>query len=511
MSQGFVIELSPTDKVPGVYLQTLYGQGDNALGAFQRYLLVVGLTDQTNGTIVEDDEVVDIFSAEDSALYFGPGAEGDRMCRAALRAPGVKIKAAAPSISGAAAATAIIRVGGTWTVAGKWTIRVGGIRLSQGILKTYDKQDVAEAIAAYINAREELPVTAAAAAGTGGNSGTWEVTLTAKSPGDRGNDLIVWQDTSGNPSGMTSVLVGGAAVGNGGLRFSGGTGTEDITNLLGTLYEGRYDRIAAAQRDSTNLGLWRDQLDNKAGPLEGRMEHAIFATSDTFSAATSLAQTDLDEQRAQMLWMKDSETPPPELAAEHASRRLQAEQSNPNSSYDNQVLTGAAPQTDKGTNPNRAQQVAALDVGLTPLKTVNGKVLVVRAITTRSLTETGAIDDSTLDVAEAVVPDAVRDIISAYWQNSFVTVYKHVRDDPTADEPTPPDDTAYPALWTAEVTNIFKQLEQQSWITHVDQNPVRSSLHPQVARIVFYAPVVVLPTQHQIEGTIAQTRFKAAA
>ncbi len=509
---GFVLELSPTDKVPGIYLRSIFGIGGAASGTDEKVLLIVGLKAASAGAIVADTEVVDIKLASDADYYFGPGSEGARMCYAALSVKGIKIKAASPSISGATAASATITIAGTWTTSGTWRYRIAGIPIEQGILATDDRQDVGDAIAAYINARKWMPVTAVAAAGAGS---TYVVTLTAKSAGARGNDLMLWQDDSDLPSGATSAIAGGTAVGNGAKRFSTGAGTEDISDLLEILAEDRYYRIAASQRDSSNLARWVVQLDTKAGPMVGKTEHIVFAGSGTLVATTSLTQTTLNEQRAQFVWMQDSETPPCEIAALHAAQRLQAEQVNPNQSYDNRLLKGdqdgfkVAPQTDKATNPVRAVLVSALDAGITPVKTVGNNVFIVRAVTTRSRTELSAVDDGTVDVADSAVPDAVRDEIAAFWSLDFSQKNKHVRDDPTGDEPEPPQGIAYPRFWKASVTALLKRLETAKWITKVDSNPVEATLHPMAERIVFFCPVVRLPHQHQIEGTIAQKRFSA--
>ena len=508
---GFVLELSPTDKVPGIYLRTIFGIGGAASGTEEKVLLICGLKSSA-GAIVEDSEVVDIKLASDADYYFGPGSEGARMCYAALSIRGIKIKGAAPAISSATAASATITIGGSWTTSGTWRYRLAGLPLEQGILSTDGPQQVAQAIVAYINARKYFPVTAAAAAGV---SPAWIVTLTAKSTGARGNDLMIWQDSTELPSGATSTIAGGSAVGNGAKRFTSGAGTEDITTLLGVLAEDRYYRIAAAQRDATNLARWVVQLDTKAGPLVNKTEHAIFAGSGTLSATTSLAQTTLNEQRAQFVWMQDSETQPCELAALHAAQRLQMEQVNPNQSYDNKALKGdqdgfrIAPQTDKATNPVRSVLVAALDAGITPVKTIGNTAFIVRAVTTRSRTELNAVDDGTVDVADSAVPGAVRDEVAAFWSLDFSVKNKHVRDDPSGDEPDPPEGIAFPRLWKASVTALLKRLEAAKWLTKVDTNPVEATLHPNAERIVFFCPTVRLPHQHQIEGTIAQKRFSA--
>jgi len=508
--QGIVLELSPTDKVPGVYLQTIFGIGGATFSSIPQYLLVAGFV-SADSTITADTEVEDIFTEDDAAELAGPGSQLDLMLRAALSVPGIRIKAIGIGISGLTAATATITFGGTWTTGGEWRGRLAGVPLTLGVLATDDVQDVAENLAAYINARDTLPAAATTASGGGG---TWVLTLTMKSPGAWGNDVLLWQDDSDLPSGATSAIAGGAAVGNGAKRFSTGAGAGDVTNALATLTssEQRYFRIAASSNDSTNLEAWRDYLDTKAGPLVGMTEHIVFAGNGTLSAATTLA-TGLNEQRAEYAWMEDSETPPCAIAAKIAAIRIQAEQTNPNQTYDNVVLRGAAPQTDIGTFPSRPELVAALDAGLTPLKTVNNQVLIVRAMTTRTLNDLGGVDDGTIDVADPAVADAVRDEVALFWTSEFQPNHLFLTDDPPEGGPNPADGIAYPALWASELRRVMKNLEGQRWVTKVDTNLPRATLNTTgpTPRLACFVPVVRLPHNHQLEGTIAQVKFAAAA
>lgn len=505
-------ELSSTDKVPGSYVKVRFGVGALSGADTPKYLLIVGQP-SADGTITPDTEVVDIFTESDADTYAGAGSEGARMLYGALAQQGTRIKyACATAAVGAVAAEAIITIdkSGVLQLTGTWRYRIGGVEITGGIAATDGPQQVAEAIAAYINARPKLAVEAAAAAGGVGTE--WEVTLTHKTPGARGNDLILWQDDSELPSGFTSVLSGGSAVGNGGIRFASGSGTEDITTLLATLASAEYFMIAAAQKDATNLGRWRTQQDTKAGPLIGLSDHIVYAVNGTYAATSALAQG-LNEERAQLLWMQDSETPTEEIAAINAAMRFVAERSNPNSSYDNDVLVGVFGQTHVGTIPARTVLVAALDSGITPITTVNGQALIVRAITTRSLTDSGAADDRTLDVAMARVPDEVRREIVVYWTSDYRVNNKLIRANPRAGEPDVPSGIATPAGWNRALTELMIRLSDenngQRWITGVRQYPPRSMLHPNVTRIVFEAPCIVLETQHQIEGTVLQVPYSS--
>jgi phage tail sheath gpL-like len=504
--KGFVPSLSPSNKYPGSYFQSIFGQGGASSNTLPKYLLIVALPDPTTGQITANNQVVDIFTPSDADYWAGPGSEGALALRAAIDVGGINIKYATAAIASATAGTATLTIDASWTTTGEWRLRIGGVPMNQGIKATDTPATIAAAIVAYVTARPQLPVTAASAAGSGT---TYVVTFTAKCPSARSNDIMVWQDKTALPVGMTSVLAGGTAVGNGAVRLTGGAGVEDVTTLLAFLIANRYHRIAPAQRDATNLGRWRTQLDALADPTVARMGHAIFATSGTQSATKTLAQTGLDNVRAELLWMQDSETQPAVIAASHAAYRLQLEQTNPNRSYDNTVIKGVFGQTDSATVAGYAACVAALDAGITPVITVNGAALVPRAITTRSLTATGAPDDGCVDVADSATPDEVRDVLATFWGTEFLGGNPYIQDDPATDATTQPrEGVAYPQLWTQEATAVLIRLQDLLWITGVETHPIESALHPDVPRIVSYYPVIVLPKQHQLEGTVAQTRFK---
>ena len=55
----------------------------------------------------------------------------------------------------------------------------------------------------------------------------------------------------------------------------------------------------------------------------------------------------------------------------------------------------------------------------------------------------------------------------------------------------------------------MKERERRNWVTDVDANPTVVNMHPTAStpRFVQYTPVIVTPLTHQLEGTIAQTKF----
>ncbi|MEJ7728215.1 MAG: hypothetical protein WKG00_03285 [Polyangiaceae bacterium] len=505
MTQGFVEELSDGDKDPGFFGKTKYGQGASSAGA--RYVcLLVGLKG-VGGSIVADAAGVAVTTPEEVDAVAGAG-ELAGMGHAALRVldgSGVTLMLAAPTpAGGAVAAAATITRPGTATAAAEWKYRSAGVEISGGTSATSTPTQVAAAVVAAITARPRMRVSAANVAGV--------VTVTDKSPGARGLDLILVQDKSKLTSGgLDSAIAGGAATSNGGVRFTGGSGVEDVTALLANLFPGRYNRIGAAQIDATNAGKWELQLDDKAGSSQNRTEHIVFATNVALqSTATSLAQTTLNEQRAAVIRMRNAETPAPEIAAIVAAKRALYEQDDPNRNWDDEVLPGIYPATAETDIPSRAVRIVSLDAGVTELKTVGSTVLIVRGITTRSLTDAGAIDDRTIDWGDAVTPDWIRDDVKLYWETEFKPANPHNEDDALPGAPDPLSGIATPRLWNDILKGRMATYQLRRMVTRIAQNPPKTIFNRNAKRLAFRLPIVVLPKAHQIEGSFEQVPYNSA-
>jgi phage tail sheath gpL-like len=297
--------------------------------------------------------------------------------------------------------------------------------------------------------------------------------------------------------------------------MASGVGTDDVTNILAVLLGTRYHRVAFAQQDSTNIGLWETQTDTKAGPLVGMTEHLHVATNGTLSAFTSLAQTTLNNPRFCALWMLNSESPPSEIAAAMAAMSIAVETAGVgaiNATYDGMALRGIAPsQFATGDNPTRTTKQSALSNSVTPIETVDGKAVVVRAITTKSLLSSTP-DYRTLDVADARVTDWIRDDVSLLWTTDFVVANPHVRADPSAEEPEPPAGAATPSKWAAAVTKRMTEHEANNIVTAVETaaGKPQAEYNSTANRIDSAVPVIRLPHQHAIGISVRQLNVSDA-
>jgi phage tail sheath gpL-like len=507
MGDIIIVGFPDSSKVPGAYGETKFGQSPIKFGSSAVKLLLCGLKHSSAGNLVVDTEVRRILSKEDADVAWGAGSEGALGAYAAFDVlagkDGVEVYACAPTAAGGAAAgTVVATFTGTASANGTIVLSIGGVSFEV----TIPSGTVQNSVAALVNTAAGTVARLPATSGVSTNA----VTFTAKFASVRSNQINCYVDTTNAP-GVTVVLsgTGGAALTSTatvlGRTFGNGSGTETLTNMHATLFGQRNHYVVPAQNDATSLAAWEGHIDSKAGPLENRIEHMVVGNNGNFAAATSIAQTTLNNQRAQLVWLEASEPIPFALACAMAAERAVNEVVQPNSGYDGRVLKGIRGQRMPGYwVKSYAAKQAALDVGVTPLESQpDGSVTVVRAITTRCL-DGSTPDYRTLDTAESIVPDRVRERLALFWTSSFVVANPYVRPDPGPNEADPPSGVAYPSLWNREVFGILKDCEAERWITLTDSNQPSSEFNSVAKRIMTAAPVVPLPLQHQVGISVRQ-------
>lgn len=488
---------SDTNKVPGFYGSVTYGAGAITVGSIPLTLLLCG-NKLSTGTATVDVTISTIQSQDDADTLYGAGSELAIMCGGALQIAGVQIKAiASAEAGGAAGATATITLAGTFPppATGTFQYRLDGVLVTGSILSTDTLSTAADSVVAAFAAIPGASATAVKGAGA-----AFVITLTRKSKGTRGNQGTLCQDTTLLPSGVTSAVAGGAALTNGGVFFTGGSGTDDVANVLTVLTPGVYDRIACAQNDATNLVKWRNWLNTQAGVLVGKRQHALWASNSSLAAITSIAQTSVNAVRLEALWYLNSETYPAFIAATFMAARTQSEQSDPDSAYDGYILPGVYPQTAQAdwATP-QGTMITALNNSITPIGTnMTGGAFVVRAITTHSLTAGGSPDYRTLDTSQAVVPDYVLTVLDLFWTTVYKPGNPKVAPDPVDGQRDRPAGVATPLRWNQQMIAQLQALEDALIITDVDLNPPVSEYNATAKRIMSLVPVVSAANQHQI-------------
>ena len=509
--------LSSTTKRPAFYGETKFASGLSTAASLPVTVLLVGnklTSGASSGTMSNDTVVGPITSADDVDSYAGPGSELAEMAYGADRKSGALAIANVPvylgcvSESTGTVSSASITFSGTWSTPGAYNYRLDGYGLSLSVGATDTLGTVASGAASLINSRAWLPFSATA-------TSAGVCTVLSLNKGVRQNYHVLVQDKTQLPSGAAAALAGGSARPDGGVPFSGGTGNDSPATLLTAIASTQYDRIAPAcgdaTLDATNLALWKTQVNTQCAPTVGILGHVVACETGTLASAATLAQTTLNDARFQVLHGLNLESHPSQIAATMAAVRAQAEQNDPDASYDDVVLPGIVGSTATVDRPSGTTIETALGEGVTELFTdAQGQVRVSRSIVSRSKNGTSP-DYRVLDTSDATVPDYCRQAAKLLWETSFKPNNPRVTNTIPAEMKQPPAGVATPELWVQALTKIAKQFERGEGVssgvpilTDVANNLPDAQWNAAGKFIVSAWPVVPMPNNHIMGLSVRQ-------
>lgn len=318
-----------------------------------------------------------IYSTNDAATYFGRGSLAHRMVMAALRAnPYMDLTVCALDDGAGVAASGTLTFVNAATGAGVVSLYIGNDLVEIAVAATDAVGTIATALAAAINDRADLPVTAAANLGV--------VTVTARNKGLVANQLDL--SATITPGIATTVAV---------VAMAGGTIDPTIQSALDKVYAAQYSLIITPYNDATALGKLRDHLDAVSGPIEQRPGVGYFAIDTALATAITL-NTGLNSGRLVGALLRGTRSPSYELAAAVAAVR--ASESDPARPLNYLPLKGIAAPLE-AQRLTRAEQESCLANGVTPLQVGPGQqVQIVRMVTTYIENIAGVPDISLLDV-----------------------------------------------------------------------------------------------------------------
>jgi len=331
--------------------------------------------------------LVDVFSVDQAATYFGRGSIAHLMVLSALSTnPYLALSVIAlDDAGGSIAATKTITLTGNATTAGVHTTYIGDQNVVVAVASGDTPTIIAAAINAQIAKQPDLPFTAAVAVGV--------VTLTAKNKGTLGNLTVV--SSAITAVGVTSVVAAGTA----------GATDPTIATALAVIFSAKHNIIASAWNDTVNLMALRTHLDNVSGPLEQRPAIAATAHIGTLAQSTTLALS-INSGRISEVLVPTAYENSYEIAASYAA--LIASEEDPARPLNGLPLTGIF------ANPlanrlSRTEQENALYNGVTPTEVGPGdKVQIVRAISTYTLDPQGVPDIALLDITTIRTLDYTR-------------------------------------------------------------------------------------------------------
>jgi phage tail sheath gpL-like len=493
--------ISTSWKVPGFVASLNYAQGPGSGGGGRLPCLLVGMKTSA-GSMVADQDIVRVTSEAEIDAYAGPGSQLARMAYKAFKIPSVELWLSAVTEPGAGTAGTITIVL-TGTV-GNGTVRtrLAGESINVSTASTMSLDDFGAAYVAAFNSKTKLPATAAY------NVATDTITLTLKNKGATGRDWIFYFDTTDKPSTLTLTITGSSTLNTNGFRFgaaASGTGSEDITTLLTKLTTKEYSRVGVAQNDATNAALWETHVNSKAGQLSQLYDQVIFGANGTLAAAQSLAQTTLNAFNASVLWLRNSESHPCEIAALFAAVRSVREESDPNPDYDGYVMTALSPQAFPADSPDAITRDQALQNGVTPLFTENSTVKVDRAITSYCLN--GAVqDERCLDIGCPTMTQYGVKAVRSLWNNSFRPANPRAGDNPAEGAPQPLTGVATPYLWNTTIIPLMAEWYRNGWTEYPPEGewaPIH--IWDKVGKFIKGdIPIPVRPINHRVDERVLQ-------
>jgi len=345
-----------------------------------RKILIIGTYDNTLSPV--ENTPIQILSPEDAATRFGFGFMIHRMAKRVFEGSnGIECWAIAqPDGAGASQAVGSLTVTITGNVVGVYRLYIGAELVAVNVTSTMTSNDLATAVAAAINADNDLPVTAAV------NGVTLnQVDVTAKDNARWGNYI----DMSDN-IGAGEELPSGLAVTY--TQLSGGLGTgtiQNALNALGTGDDANQDHftdvvhgygIETSVIDAISLyvGLGNDFL-GLYDKLVSRPFRAI--TGDTQAGSAGLAAlqviTDarLTDRANGIIAVPGSRTHSSEIAAAAVGNMARISNERPEQSYVGIQLANVDPgdQSDRWTSDYDSRD-AAVKSGISPTRVQNGAV-----------------------------------------------------------------------------------------------------------------------------------------
>ena len=386
--------LSADFRVPGSYAEILFNQGPSTASAPTREVcFVMPKTAAGTWTAATLNRVKNEKEAEDGG---GPGSPIHRAIRAFLRAnKSAKVWAvpvAATNTGSPAIATAVLTIATTSTGTGTITVTIAGEESQASFPVGTTASAVGDLIVASINAKTYLPCTAANASGT--------VTLSAKIAGtSQGTATLgVHRVRVSITSGVgTTASFGGAFLGTGVAGAEGST-TEAANTLtaLNTIAARRFYYMGSSGVDATTLGHFKSHLVTKSEPRQGLRSVAIAAYPGTLANASTLA-TGLNYERLQIVWQRNPDTSVDEIVGNTAAVRhlFETVDSAANWVSDSRITNvwNVKPAYDTADWPDGDDSNDAINDGLMPVASLDGRSYPVMSVDTRSKNPAGTVDD----------------------------------------------------------------------------------------------------------------------
>lgn len=376
---------------PGGYLELNFAQGP--AGAFapgRECVLVMPMTSAGNWTA---NTLYPIGNAGVAETGAGPGSP---LHRAALAfrtynkdAKLWGVPYAASSGGSPAVATGTVAITATVTAPGTLTVWVCNEPCSASYIVGDTATTIGDALAAAINNKTHLPVTAANVTGT--------VTLSYKIAGASGGTTTLptvrlYHEVAPLGTGVTAVVSAhvGAVV-----QGADGTTTEaaNLATALATLSARRLYWMGISTQASTEYGHLKTHISTKSEPRRGLRSHGVAAYTGSLSNGATLAIA-RNYERLSMPWALNSPNDPAWIVGVIMAIAQKEEDADKAFNFDGYALTEALGVPYPGLSRPTSEEINdAINDGLLPIGYNERGAFIEMFTTTRSKNAAGTLDD----------------------------------------------------------------------------------------------------------------------
>ena len=460
----------PETMIPGSYTGYNYYAGPNGLPANIQKVLLIG--DKSSAGSIAANKPTEVATETEAIALAGSGSVLMQMYKAAKKAwKYAQITFLCYEVAASSAATWAFTLTGTATAAGQVGVDCNGVQIVTGVAKNDTAAAIATALAGEINNTPDAPFTAEASSGS--------ITLTAKCKG-------AYVSTAAG--GLTvSPVCTATGVTAGSVTLTAGTGTVNLETALAAAFPERYHIIVSPVSDEDNLGKLKTHLEAAAAPLEQRGQRAICAViSNTASAAKTVATT----QNFERLHVAAVKTKLNATAWEIAAGlgAIFASNSKPNVPMNGVAIPGLAiPATEDKWSGE--EQDLLLYGGVIPLVEEDGRLCIVRAVTTKS-NNSGSRFTKLIDTGVIASLDYFRDSILAMHKAKYKNKVIHALLPDALNE----DNKAI--AYALEDEQILRYIDE-----YADQFITQESTN-EPGRMLCQIPAPVVPGLNQIYSTI---------
>ena len=383
---------------PGVYTQILFAQGiGGASSSVYSAIILANILSTgsvfsgfTPGQVFGPNTLVPMQSAQDAVRLFGAGSPAALMVQAFRQSNQFTPLFVAPvtAATGTNATQSITITTSAGQTTGVVQYQVDGKVPAQAVFGATDTATtIAANLASAINGNVNLPVLASSSAAV--------LTLTAKVPGLRGNDLRGFANVVSGSGVSVSVSSPANFTSGAGSDAAGYTATLNALALNGQRYYYVISEAGCDSRDGYVNGIPAEVqafVDAQALPAVGLRQRAVFGSNDTV-ANTAAAATTLNDPRCEVIQCKNLDLTPGELAATWVGALYNVETAPLSASGVNFDSFGAKPASQglwnvqaplDGSAPSSSDIQTAIISGITPLKVIPGNnTCVVQRCTSR--------------------------------------------------------------------------------------------------------------------------------